>query len=410
MAILDYIYRKFINLGVFSRILLVIVKPLALWLSIQFDTDAGLALAQIYLIGLLFMSLSGTNAHRPFYQIYFGDGEYLASKSVARSYVNYIQKITLQLIFVIILLLLVASFVFWDMFDIVITGILFGIAEKLNDEFQRYAQFRNNSQNLFYLALSKLIPILIAALLSYTLVVDIRFAFPVLLLTGSIILNFQTIFSAISFFIKITRKSVFLMIKKSFNYIKQDVIQISCVFMGISLISFDKWLLQFFAMTDLPIYMLCTQIASIFIVTQTIILIAPIRARLVTENPQDIKSIKIGSPIISLISLLLGIVIYYYYNSEEDYRNITYFAFFFAAIITFSVAYTERLYWATTAGIRLALDSVIVASFIFSVVVLKMFLNVPNFIELSLGLLFCLMCIRVIVMIYMLGKYRVNKN
>tara|TARA_Y200000002_G_scaffold76487_1_gene60103 strand:- start:487 stop:1719 length:1233 start_codon:yes stop_codon:yes gene_type:complete len=410
MAILDYIYRKFINLGVFSRILLVIVKPLALWLSIQFDTDAGLALAQIYLIGLLFMSLSGTNAHRPFYQIYFGDGEYLASKSVARSYVNYIQKITLQLIFLIILLLLVASFVFWDMFDIVITGILFGIAEKLNDEFQRYAQFRNNSQNLFYLALSKLIPILIAALLSYTLVVDIRFAFPVLLLTGSIILNFQTIFSAISFFIKITRKSVFLMIKKSFNYIKQDVIQISCVFMGISLISFDKWLLQFFAMTDLPIYMLCTQIASIFIVTQTIILIAPIRARLVTENPQDIKSIKIGSPIISLISLLLGIVIYYYYNSEEDYRNITYFAFFFAAIITFSVAYTERLYWATTAGIRLALDSIIVASFIFSVVVLKMFLNVPNFIELSLGLLFCLMCIRVIVMIYMLGKYRVNKN
>ena len=43
------------------------------------------------------------------------------------------------------------------------------------------------------------------------------------------------------------------MIKKSFNYVKQDVIQISCVFMGISLISFDKWLLQFFAMTDLPI-------------------------------------------------------------------------------------------------------------------------------------------------------------
>ena len=92
--------------------------------------------------------------------------------------------------------------------------------------------------------------------------------------------------------------------------------------------------------------MLCTQIASIFIVTQTIILIAPIRARLVTENPQDIKSIKIGSPIISLISLLLGIVIYYYYNSEEDNRNITYFAFFFAAIITFSIAYSERLYWA----------------------------------------------------------------
>ena len=53
---LENIYKKFFNLGVFSRILLVIVKPLALWLSIQFDSDAGLAVAQIFLIGLLFIS------------------------------------------------------------------------------------------------------------------------------------------------------------------------------------------------------------------------------------------------------------------------------------------------------------------------------------------------------------------
>ncbi len=194
MFSLNYIYRQFLNLGVFSRILLVTVKPLALWLSIQIDTDAGLAVAQIYLIGLLFMSFSGTNAHRPFYQIYFGAGEYLGSKSAARSYVNYIQKMTLQLMMIIILFSLVASFIFWDTLDIVIFGILYAIAEKLNDEFQRYAQFCNNSQNLFYLALSKLIPVLMAAVLSYTQVIEIRFAFPVLLLAGSIIINFQTIF------------------------------------------------------------------------------------------------------------------------------------------------------------------------------------------------------------------------
>ena len=58
MNSLDNIYKQFFNLGVFSRILLVIVKPLALWLSIQLDDDAGLAIAQIYLIGLLFLSLS----------------------------------------------------------------------------------------------------------------------------------------------------------------------------------------------------------------------------------------------------------------------------------------------------------------------------------------------------------------
>ena len=56
---------------------MVIVKPLALWLSIQLDADSGLAIAQIYLIGLLFLSLSGTNAHRSFYQIYFGNKDFI---------------------------------------------------------------------------------------------------------------------------------------------------------------------------------------------------------------------------------------------------------------------------------------------------------------------------------------------
>ena len=83
---LNYIYEKFVNLGVFSRGLLVIVKPLALWLSIQLDADSGLAIAQIYLIGLLFLSLSGTNAHRSFYQKYFGNKDFIHSKDIARSY------------------------------------------------------------------------------------------------------------------------------------------------------------------------------------------------------------------------------------------------------------------------------------------------------------------------------------
>ena len=144
--------------------------------------------------------------------------------------------------------------------------------------------------------------------------------------------------------------------------------------MGISLISFDKWLLQYLSTSDLPTYMLYAQIASVFIVTQTIVLIAPVRARLVNENPQDIKSIKIGSPIISLMPLLVGIALYYQNDTAEGFSNIGYFAFCFAAIVTFSVAYTERLYWATTAGIRLALDSSIAIIFILSVVALTIFL------------------------------------
>ena len=199
---LDYIFKKFVNLGVFSRGLLVVVKPLALWLSINLDADSGLAIAQIYLIGLLFISLSGTNAHRLFYQLYFGNEKLVHKSAIARSYVRYIQKMTLQLIFVIIISSVVASAVFWKTFDVVLMGILFGIAEKLNDEFQRYAQFKNNSKNLFYLALCKLIPVLLAALLSYSLIIDIRFAFPILLLMGSVFVNWITLYTAIKFFIK----------------------------------------------------------------------------------------------------------------------------------------------------------------------------------------------------------------
>ena len=180
--------------------------------------------------------------------------------------------------------------------------------------------------------------------------------------------------------------------------------------MGMSLLSFDKWLLQFFSATDLPTYMLYAQIASIFIVTQTILLIAPVRARLVSENPQEIRAIKIGSPIISLMSLLLGITIYYQNDPADGVENIGYFAFFFAAIVTFTVAYTERLYWVTTAGVRLALDAAIVAAFIFSVLVLKMFWPSSYLIISSLGILFCLMCIRVLVMMYLLSKMSAHNN
>jgi hypothetical protein len=57
-----------------------------------------------------------------------------------------------------------------------------------------------------------------------------------------------------------------------------------------------------------------------------------------------------------------------------------------------------------TAGVRLALDATIVAAFVFSVLVLKMFWPSSYLIVLSLGILFCLMCIRVLVMMYLINK------
>jgi len=410
MESFNYIYKKLFNLGVFSRVLLVIVKPLALWLSIQLDTDAGLAVAQIYIIGLLFVSLSGTNAHKSFYKKYFGTEKPTYSKDVARSYANYIQKITFQLILITIISSLFISVIFWGSFDIVIMGIIFGIAEKINDEFQRYAQFSNNSKSLFYLALNKLIPVLIAAPLSYAAIVDIRFTFPVLVLVGAIFINWPTIFSAIHYLIKTARKSFFGMILRSFNYIHQDVLQIGCVFIQISLFSIDKWLMQYFSLSDLPQYMLYTQIASIFVVFQTIILIAPVRSKLVNENPNQIKSIKIGSPIISLFSIMVGIFIYFFNYKINSVENLGYFAFFFAGIITFTVAYSERLYWLTKTKVRLTLDAVIFFLLIFLILVSSMFIHSENLLVLSLVILWFLMCLRVFLMINLIRKNSFNKS
>ena len=410
MESFNYIYKKFFNLGVFSRVLLVIVKPLALWFSIQLDTDAGLAVAQIYIIGLFFISLSGTNAHKSFYKIYFGVEKPTYSKDVARSYTNYIQKITFQLIMITIMSSLIISVIFWGSLDIMIMGIIFGLAEKLNDEFQRYAQFINNSKSLFYLALSKLISVLVAVPLSYAAIVDLRFTFPVLVLVGAIFINWPTLFSAIRYLIKSARKSFFRMVVRSFNYIHQDVMQIGCVFLGISLISIDKWLVQYFSLINLPLYMLCTQIASIFVVFQTITLIAPVRSRLVNENPDQIKSIKIGAPIISLFSILVGIVIYFFYHKINSVENLGYFAFFFAGIITFTVAYSERLYWITKAKVRLTLDVFIIFLLIFLILVSSMFIHSENLLVLSLVILWILMFLRTVLIIYLIKKNSFNKS
>jgi hypothetical protein len=196
------VYKKLFNLGNFSRILLIIPKPLVLWLSIQLDSDAGLAIAQIYLVGLVFVSLLGTNAHRPFYQKHFGNNDPIETKYVAKAYFSYIQKITLQFIFITITAILVAFVFFWNSFEIFILGIIFGIAEKLYDEYNRFVQFKNTNKLLFNLTLSKLVPALLAGFLSYAVSVDIKYSFTALLLFTSAFINRSTIYFAICHLIK----------------------------------------------------------------------------------------------------------------------------------------------------------------------------------------------------------------
>ena len=403
------IYKKLLNLKNFSRGLLIIPKTLVLWLSIKLDSDAGLAIAQIYLIGILFMSLLGTDAHRPFYQIYFSGNKSTQTKNVAKIYLHYIEKLTLQLIFVLITVILVAFIFFWNSIDVLIFGIIFGIAEKLNGEYNRYIQFKNNSKKLFSLALNNLVPAISAAFLSYAVSIDFKYTFPIFFLFSSIFINRSSIYFATRHFIKLAQKSFFVTFKLSLKKISEDITQISCIFIGISLLNVDKWFLKFFSVEDLPMYMLYYQFAAVFINIYMIVLIAPVRAKLINKNPWEIRSLKIGSSIISLISLLAGIALYFY-NILEDRSNIEYFVFFFTAIIILEIAYSECLYWRTTARVRLILESVIVFIVILYFVILKIFWPLSNLIVVYFTGLFCIMCLRFLAIAYLLNKIKAQKN
>ena len=409
MSSLLIIYKKFLNLKNFSRALLIMPKTIVLWLSIQLDADAGLAIAQIYLIGILFMSLLGTDAHRPFYQIYFSVNQPTQTKNVAKIYIHYIEKLTLQLIFVLITVILVAFIFFWNSIDVLIFGIIFGIAEKLNGEYNRYIQFKNNSKKLFSLALNNLVPAISAAFLSYAANIDFKYTFPIFFLFSSIFINWSSIYFATYRFIKLAKKSFFVIFKLSLKKISEDITQIICVFIGISLLNVDKWLLKFFSIEDLPMYMLYYQLASVFINIYMIVLIAPVRSKLINTNPWEIRSLKIGSSIISLISLLVGIALYFY-NILEDRNNIRYFAFFFAAIIILEIAYSECLYWRTTVRVRLSLDTAIVFIVILYFVVVKIFWPLSNLIVIYFTGLFCIMCLRFLAIAYLLNKIKAHKN
>ena len=409
MSSLLIIYKKFLNLKNFSRALLIMPKTLVLWLSIQLDIDAGLAIAQIYLIGILFMSLLGTDAHKPFYQIYFSGNMSTQTKNVAKIYLHYIEKLTLQLIFVLITVILVAFIFFRNSIDVLIFGIIFGIAEKLNGEYNRYIQFKNNSKKLFSLALNNLVPAISAAFLSYAANIDFKYTFPIFFLFSSIFINRSSIYFATRHFIKLVQKSFFVTFKLSLKKISEDITQISCIFVGISLLNVDKWFLKFFSVEDLPMYMLYYQFAAVFINIYMIVLIAPVRAKLINKNPWEIRSLKIGSSIISLISLLVGIALYFY-NILEGRSNIEYFVFFFTAIIILEIAYIECLYWRTTARVRLSLESVIVFIAILYFVILKIFWPLSNLIVVYFTGLFCIMCLRFLTIAYLLNKIKAYKS
>ena len=107
---------------------------------------------------------------------------------------------------------------------------------------------------------------------------------------------------------------------------------------------------------------------------------------------------------------MVGIVIYFFNQKINSIENLGYFAFFFAGIIMFTVSYSERLYWITKAKARLTLDLVIFSLLIFLILVSSIFIHSENLLVLSLGILFFLLCLRVLSMIHLIRKNSFNKS
>jgi len=382
----------------------VLAKPLSLWASLQLDADNGVKLAEIFLLGILFVSLSGTNAHRNFYKTIFSSNAQAVNTNVKKNFIYYINQISFQLIIVIVIVVLISSILFHGSYEIVFLGVAYGLAEKINDEYQRYAQFCNNSLSLFILASVKLLSSVIAIGFSFFQLVEIWIAFPLLLLLGTVFVNYKNIRIGLKLITMAARRSVVQLIFTAALNIKNDAAQIAWVFTSMSLINLDKWLVQYMSVNSLPTYMLFTQIASIAVVAQTIFLIAPVRVRLMHENPSKIKSLKVGTPLITLIPFIAGIVYLFLDLKTGSLGNLEYFAFFLAAILTFTAAYSERLYWLVQANHRIILDVFILVLLIIAISLIFIFSNSTNKIIWCLSMLVVMLSIRGCIMAFILRK------
>ena len=118
-------------------------------------------------------------------------------------------------------------------------------------------------------------------------------------------------------------------------------------------LSFDKWLIQALQPDILPKYMLANQIAGIFLVAQTMVILAPSRVRLITQNPASIPILRFGSGIFCVLALLCGSAVWTLGIQTEA---LVYMPFFLIGILVLLTPYLERLYWISSDRVRFTTD------------------------------------------------------
>lgn len=334
--------------GVAARGLLTTVKPLALLASIRLDSDAGLKLAQIYLVALLVMSLLGTNAHRDFYAERFNENSSAGSFGTRKAYRTYVRYLSSQISVMFTLLVLAALVSSYFGAHFVWLGLAFGLSEKLSDEQVRYAQYAKDNISLLQWGLLKLSACGVAVITAYAAQWQIWLTFPLISLIATSILSRASIALAFS-----QLNAGFLW--HGLQLLQKDWAQVGWVFTSMGLMNLDKWIMQFMDVLQLPKYMLFAQVAAIFIVINSMFILAPSRVDLVKTPPWKVRKVAIGTTAISVVSLASGMIAIAAFNLDSVFV----FPFAFAAIAILSAAYLDHFFWFARDFVRLGTDLVI---------------------------------------------------
>lgn len=343
-------------IGIGGRGLLVLVKPTALFASIQLDTDEGLLLSQVFLVGLAFLSLTGTNAHRAYYKERFqSDSDEPTGLITARRYLQYLDQIGLQVAITFAAFAILASIWPGSLREAIFIGLVFGVAEKICDEGIRHAQFLLDNLRLVGWSLAKLSASWTAVLLSFLGYGTMGFWFPVLLLAAAITYGGAGPRTAIKNTIQQLLRNPFASTRKAMRLVQHDVGQIGWVFVSMAFLSMDKWLLQFFHPAILPQYLFAAQIASIFLVAQTTFLLAPSRVELISKNPWDIPPLRSGSWKFAALSASVGVGVAVWATGEQA-NSLVYMPFFSIAAFVLLAPYLDRFYWIAKDSVRIRTD------------------------------------------------------
>lgn len=342
--------------GIVARGMFVIVKPAALWCAIKLDSDQGQMLAQVFMVGILVISLTGTNAHREFYRRKFENTQKFGRHSVASSYLRYMYQIGQQLSFIFFVLVVFATFWPGQNTTFIWIALAYGLAEKISDEEIRYMQFCLNNNKLLIWALAKVGACFLAVAIAWAAGFPIGIVFPILTLLIVSLLSWRDLKLSILELWRSLSLSLWLALRDAFVAVRRDAGQIAWVFTSMALMNLDKWMLQFVEPKQLAPYMFFAQIAATFLVAQTIFVLAPNRVKLVHSNPTEIRQLSRWSWLFagSAWAAGLGIIALNDWNVTE---NLTYFPFLLYGVFVMSAPYLERLYWVVRDIIRISIDA-----------------------------------------------------